>query len=160
MKPTIPTTPSRLSEELEGLLYFAKRNALSVEEIIRILGGRGLPLVICILCVPFLFPVAIPGLSIPFGIAMAVCGFRIALGKGAWLPKFLLRRKISYHALEKMVHTGSEMVHNLPKTVHTGSEMVHNPPKMVHTGSEMVHNLPKTVHTGSETVLTLPKIGS
>ncbi|HEY5744070.1 MAG TPA: exopolysaccharide biosynthesis protein, partial [Terrimicrobiaceae bacterium] len=55
---------------------------------------------------PFLTPVTIPGVSIPFGLAISLCGFRIAFGHKPWLPKFILDRRIPYNVLEKMVHFG------------------------------------------------------
>ena len=62
-----------------------------------------MPSLIVLLCVPFLFPVSIPGLSVPFGVAIALCGLRLGLGLNFWLPDFLLRREISYDLLQKLV---------------------------------------------------------
>ncbi|MEO6848059.1 MAG: exopolysaccharide biosynthesis protein [Chthoniobacterales bacterium] len=123
--------PPRLSEELENLLRSAKGGPLSLNEIILILHGRGLPLIICILCMPFLFPIAIPGLSIPIGIAMALCGFRIALGKAAWLPDFLLRKKISYSTLEKLVRNGCKIYRKIEGMIHPRMFFLQRWPGMV-----------------------------
>lgn len=93
----------RLSEELESLLALAPGRPLSVRRIVEHLHFRGLPALVVLLCVPFLFPMAIPGLSIPFGVAIALCGLRLGIGRGFWMPDFLLRREVSPELLQKLV---------------------------------------------------------
>jgi len=79
---------------------------MSVADIIRHTRGRGLQTIAIILCLPFLSPVAIPGLSIPFGIAIAICGLRIAFRHQPWLPEFIAKRHISFAVLEKTLRFG------------------------------------------------------
>jgi len=93
----------RLSEELESLLALEPGRPLALRRIVEHLHFRGLPALIVLLCVPFLFPVSIPGLSIPFGLAIALCGLRLGVGHGLWMPDFLLRRKVSPELLQKLV---------------------------------------------------------
>ncbi len=93
----------RLSEELEGLLTLAPGQPLTVQQIVEHLHFRGLPALVVLLCVPFLFPMAIPGLSIPFGLAIALCGLRLGIGRGFWMPDFILRREVSAELLRKLV---------------------------------------------------------
>ena len=57
-----------------------------IREMVEILHGRGLQFVVILLCLPFLTPVTIPGISMPFGLAIALCGLRIAFGHKPWLP--------------------------------------------------------------------------
>ena len=63
-----------------------------VREMVSILHGRGLQFVVILLCLPFLAPVSIPGISMPFGLAIALSGLRIAFGHRPWLPEFILNR--------------------------------------------------------------------
>jgi hypothetical protein len=72
---------------------------------------------IVLLCLPFLSPVTIPGISTPFGLAIALCGLRIAFGHKPWLPAMILNRSISYHALEKMVQAGCRIYGKLEKVL-------------------------------------------
>ena len=58
------------------------------------LQGRGFALFILLLSIPFCFPVAIPMLSIPFGIVIMFLGIRIALGRKPKLPDFILNKEI------------------------------------------------------------------
>jgi hypothetical protein len=98
-----PVRVPRLSEELESLLKFSAGRPLTVREIVEHLHFRGLPALVVLLCIPFLFPMAIPGLSIPFGVAIALCGLRLGIGKGFWMPGFLMSREIPADLLQKIV---------------------------------------------------------
>lgn len=107
----------RLSEELEGLLSIAPGEALSLRVIVEHLHFRGLPALLVLLCVPFLFPVAIPGVSIPFGLAIALCGLRLGLGQRLWMPDFILRRKVSPDFLRRLVRGASSFYRRMEKVV-------------------------------------------
>jgi len=70
------------------------------------LKGRGFAVLIVILCLPFLFPVSIPGVSTVFGISIAVFGLRLALNQPPWLPAFLLNREIPAGLLQRLLGYG------------------------------------------------------
>lgn len=105
----------RLSDALKRLLDEAGGRPMQIREMIEILRGRGLQMMIVVLCLPFLSPVTIPGISIPFGLAIALCGLRIGFGHKPWLPAFILDRRISFQSLEKMVHAGCRIYGRLEK---------------------------------------------
>lgn len=107
----------RISDALRRLLREADGRPLMIREMIEILHGRGLQFVVILLCLPFLTPVAVPGISIPFGLAIALCGLRIAFGHRPWLPAFILNRRISYSVLERMVHFGCAIYDKVEKVV-------------------------------------------
>lgn len=99
-------TPRRLSDDLRHLLEVADGKPLPVREILHHTQGRGLQTVAIILCLPFLSPVSVPFLSIPFGATIAILGLRIAFRHGPWLPKSVLAREIPYPALKAMLGFG------------------------------------------------------
>jgi len=107
----------RLSEELESLLALEPGRPLALRRIVEHLHFRGLPVLIVLLCVPFLFPVAIPGLSIPFGLAIALCGLRLGIGHGLWMPEFLLRREVSPELLQRLVGGAVKFYRRVEKLV-------------------------------------------
>ena len=80
----------RISDALRRLLREANGQAMTIREMVNILHGRGLQFIVILLCLPFLAPVSIPGISMPFGLAIALSGLRIAFGHRPWLPKFIL----------------------------------------------------------------------
>jgi hypothetical protein len=107
----------RISDALRRLLSEANGQAMTIREMVRILHGRGLMFIVILLCLPFLAPVSIPGISMPFGLAIALSGLRIAFGHRPWLPAFILNRRISYAVLEMMVHFGCTIYEKVEKVI-------------------------------------------
>lgn len=129
--PDAPPPARLLSEELESLLAVAPGQPMSLRAIVEHLHFRGLPALIVLLCIPFLFPVAIPGLSIPFGIAIALCGLRLGLGQNFWMPEFLLRREISYEMLRKLVGAAAKFYRRVEKLVRPRMHFLQRWPVMI-----------------------------
>jgi hypothetical protein len=107
----------RISDALRRLLAEAQGQAMTIREMVRILHGRGLMFIVILLCLPFLAPVSIPGISMPFGLAIALSGLRIAFGHRPWLPDFILNRRISFPVLERMVHFGCAIYEKVEKVI-------------------------------------------
>lgn len=128
----------RLSEELESLLEVAPGRPMALRTIVEHLHFRGLPALIVLLCVPFLFPVAVPGLSIPFGIAIALCGLRLGLGHNLWMPGFLLRREVSYDLLKKMVGLAASFYRKVEKLVRPRMRFLQRWPGMINLMGFMI----------------------
>ena len=97
---TVPPV-RRLSQDLRAILREANGRAMTVAELEEILQGRGFAMFILLLSAPFIVPA--PGLSVPFGIALMLLGLRIAIGRKALLPAFILRRTLSYRTLARIV---------------------------------------------------------
>lgn len=93
---------STIEEDLLLLQEKGKTASISIEEILHILSRKGQSLVIIFLSLPFCQPLQIPGLSTPFGVAIAFIGVEMAFGKYAWLPKRILAKKISPDTLQKI----------------------------------------------------------
>lgn len=80
-----------------------RRSSLAVREILKILSGKGRALFLLILSLPICQPIHIPGVSVPFGITIAILGLQMTLGKRLWLPKKILAKTISAARLKKIV---------------------------------------------------------
>lgn len=118
MSALIETSPQeRLSDALRRLLLAANGKPMAIRRMVDILQGRGLLMVVVLLCLPFLTPVTIPGISIPFGLAIAFTGVRIAFGRKPWLPRFILDRHVSYNVLERMVHVGCKIYEKVERVI-------------------------------------------
>ena len=61
--------------------------AVTLNDLLRSTEGRGLYLVIILLSLPFIGPVSVPGVSVPFGGVIALLAFRLALGRPPHIPK-------------------------------------------------------------------------
>lgn len=107
----------RLSDALRRLLIVANGKPMAIRRMVDVLQGRGLLMVVVLLCLPFLTPVTIPGISIPFGLAIAFTGIRIAFGHKPWLPRFILDRNVSYTVLERMVHVGCKIYEHVERVI-------------------------------------------
>ncbi len=96
----------------------AKEMPLSIGEILHILAGKGRPILLILLSLPFCQPIQIPGLSVPFGLVIAFFGLRSAFGKRVWLPKKITSKTISKPTLAKMTHTTLIVVRKIQPWIH------------------------------------------
>jgi hypothetical protein len=96
--PPNPSTPApsdrtpRLSDQLTRLEAASQRQeTVHLAEVIALLKGRAYTFLLLLLSVPFVQPIPIPGLSTPFGVAIALVGFGLLIGQTPWLPGWLLK---------------------------------------------------------------------
>jgi len=82
--------PLRLSEEIDRLVAAFAKRPVRLREILEITRGRGYTLLLTLLALPFCTPIPLPGLSTPFGVVIALIGFRLSLREKPWLPERLL----------------------------------------------------------------------
>lgn len=92
--------------------------SISIAQILDILSGKGRPLILMLLALPFCQPIQIPGLSTPFGLIIAFMGLRMALGKGMWLPARLLQKTIATPTLQKITDNVLAVVKRIKPWVH------------------------------------------
>lgn len=93
---------SSLEEDILLLQEKGKNTSLSIGEILNILSRKGPFLIILFLSLPFCLPLQVPGLSTPFGIAIAFIGLKMVFGRYTWLPKRILSITISPNRLKKI----------------------------------------------------------
>ena len=84
---------SRLSAELEALRARTQDQPVTLGDLHRALHARGPALLLILLALPFCV-IAIPGLSMPFGLAISFLGACLALGREPGLPRFLAQRRL------------------------------------------------------------------
>lgn len=87
-------SPRKLSEELADLRARSSERAITLREVIYMLGGRAYMLLVLLLALPFITPIPIPGLSTPFGLAIALIALRLSLGQRPLLPKSFQRKEL------------------------------------------------------------------
>lgn len=93
---------STIEEDILLLQEKGKNSSISIGEILNILSEKGQSLIILFLSLPFCQPLQIPGLSTPFGLAIAFIGLKMAFGKYVWLPKAILAKSVTPNTLQKM----------------------------------------------------------
>jgi hypothetical protein len=84
----------RMSVTLATAQSDVRDPAVTLRELLALLGEQGL-LVFCgVLAAPFLLPVTVPGMSTVLGLPMILIGFAVMVSRVPWLPERLLNRSL------------------------------------------------------------------
>jgi hypothetical protein len=124
------SSQSHLSSDLETLHARMKDRALTLAELKQALKGRGSGMLLILLALPFCF-VAIPGLSIPFGIAICLFGVCLAIGREPWLPRFIMHRRLSTAWSAQLLTGAIKVARRLEKFVRPRLPFLHAGPGML-----------------------------
>jgi hypothetical protein len=106
--PDKPSPPSAeevldpISADLRGLLTRANNGPLSLHDIEQHLKDRGYALLVLFLAAPFPIP-NIPGLSVPFGIAIALIGWAFMVRRRPRLPDRVMKTTLEYSTLNRVI---------------------------------------------------------
>lgn len=112
----VPTSkPRKLSEELAELRLSAGERAITLREVIYTLGGRAYMLLVLLLALPFITPIPLPGLSTPFGLAIALIALRLSLGQRPWLSMKLQRKELPAGFISKLFGVAERVLRFLEK---------------------------------------------
>jgi hypothetical protein len=108
----------RLSAELLAFAGSIRQADVSLGEMIAQLEGRVYTFLLVILSLPFCQPVALPGLSTPFGIVIALLGLRFTFRKKPWLPRKLLALRIPKKVFPVILQGSAKILTLLEKLLH------------------------------------------
>ena len=114
LRPESAIKPRKLSVELGDLRQAAGDRAVTLREVIQVLGGRAYMLLVLLLALPFITPIPLPGLSTPFGLAIGLIAFRLSLGQRPWLPKKLQRKVLPAGFIGKVFGFAEKVLPDLP----------------------------------------------
>jgi hypothetical protein len=93
----------KLSERIRYLTVLAQEKEISLREVEGELAEKGSAALICFLCVPFLFPIPIPGISTMFGAAIIALALKIMVGQEAKLPEKWAQRIVPKDLFSKVL---------------------------------------------------------
>lgn len=110
--------PQRLSEQLQQLAAREERADLTLGDLMNELQGRVYTLLLVILALPMCQPVPLPGLSTPFGVAIALLGLRFAFQQHPWMPKRLLACKLTGSFFPAVMRGGARILGVFEKLLH------------------------------------------
>jgi hypothetical protein len=102
--------PSRFSQELQDLARQFSGRSARLSEILAATQGRGYDLLLVLICLPFLTPILLPGLSTPFGFVVFLIGARLALGRQPWLPRRLMERELPGGFITKLLSVATRVM--------------------------------------------------
>lgn len=123
--------PRKLSEELSELRLRAGERAITLREVIYTLGGRAYMLLVLLLALPFITPIPIPGLSTPFGLAIALIAFRLSLGQRPLLPKKLQRKELPAGFIGKVFKFAEKILRFLEKFLRPRVTVLTDTPRLI-----------------------------
>lgn len=107
--------PRKLSEELAQLHAVTAERAVTLREVIYVLRGRAYLLLVLLLSLPFITPIPLPGLSTPFGLAIALISLRLMLGQRPWLAKNLQRKELPAGFIGRLLSVAARVLRFLEK---------------------------------------------
>ena len=108
----------RLSAQLRELADREEHSELTLGGLMDELQGRVYTLLLLVLALPMCQPVPLPGLSTPFGVAIALLGLRFALSQRPWMPKRLLATKLSGNFFPAVMRGGARVLGIFEKLLH------------------------------------------
>jgi hypothetical protein len=88
---------------LQTILDQLNSHPWTIQKLFEALRGKGYPLLIILLSLPFCQPIQIPGFSTPFGIVLIFIGLRMAFGRHIWWPQWVLKQQISTKVLRIVI---------------------------------------------------------
>lgn len=133
----------KLSEELLLLQERSKTEEITVRTVIVALGARAYSLLLILLALPFITPIPLPGLSTPFGLAIALIALRLTLGQRPWLPKTFQRRVLPAKFFDQLVRFAGRIIAGFEKLLRPRLAILtdYGWQRQVHAGLMMVSGL-------------------
>ena len=107
-----------LEESIFLLQKKTKHKPISIEDLLHLLPKKSQTLILIFLSIPFCQPIQIPGLSIPFGLAIAFLSLRMAFGKQIWLPKKILLKTITTSTIQKITNKALLLITKTRRWIH------------------------------------------
>lgn len=128
----------------------AEEGPITAGVLIDRLATRGHALLAFLLVLPFLQPIPLPGFSTPIGLAIAILGVFMTLGKPPWLPKRWLNRELPPALVTRAVGGGKKLLARVERLVKPRGRWFHGHP-WTHAAAGIVIAI-----SGIELALPLP----
>ncbi len=104
-----------LAQTLNDVADSLPEESISVRYLLSEVGEQGILLLCIIMVLPFMTPLAIPGVSTIFGLIIMLIGVGIILNRLPWLPGFVLDRPIPSKSLAAILRKGSGLVQKIER---------------------------------------------
>lgn len=124
--PNHSPTPAKFSSELRELAVNFSGKPLSLGSILEAVGERGFHVLLVFASLPFLVPIPLPGLSVPFGLVVTLIGVHFAAGLRPWLPQSLLARQLPPGLLGKVIGSAAKIMEALERVLRPRLVWVHD----------------------------------
>ena len=98
------STKEKASDSVSRISKEIPVDGITFKDFLELIGDQGGMLSCIVLVAPFLFPVSIPGSSIPFGLAILLINIGILLERHPLIPKSIMEYKISQNNMLKILN--------------------------------------------------------
>ena len=112
---SIAPSDESIAGKLDAVIAELPSDHVTVAEIRDRIGDEGVLMLSLLLCVIFLVPVSIPGVSTVFGAAILLGGMSRLFRRKLWLPPFVARRQLAADKVKAGLTRGSAWLHRLEK---------------------------------------------
>ncbi len=124
-RPRSPRRSLLLTESLNRILREArgkrgsKGRPITLGLIVDSTAERAFGVLLAFLCLPFLTPIPLPLVSIPFGIALFLLGLQVAVQKTKpWLPAFMLNMRLPLRLTSGLLKFTARIFRPLERFIH------------------------------------------
>ncbi len=114
-----------LSQEFREIAALCGHGEISLKRILEHIRGRGQALLTLFLAGPFLLPIPLPGLSIPFGVLIAIFGISLCTGWQPWLPSSWMTRPIPDDLILRLCQTAIRFLGKLERFIRPRFDWIH-----------------------------------
>jgi len=109
---------SRLLKAIELIEKESDHKSLTMGELVDLLGEMGHGILILLLCLFFLQPIPLPGLSTPIGMIIIISSTLQFLNRKPWIPRRFRERVIPQKALHKIAGIARKIWSRLERWMH------------------------------------------
>lgn len=135
-KDKTPRAELRLSVAMRRILESVSEDKpLTLGLIVEATGERAFGVLMAFICLPFITPIPVPGLSIPFGLALFLLGLQLAIRKDRpWLPERMQRYRLPQKFGKRLIGFVVKVFKPLERVIGPRLLFMRNPVAMVLVG--------------------------
>ncbi|UXR63764.1 exopolysaccharide biosynthesis protein [Bdellovibrio bacteriovorus] len=117
---------SRFISAMDLLQEEASKGDLTLRRVFVLLGEEGHAVLVLFLCLPFMQPIPIPGLSTPLGILISLVAIFLFRQRAPWLPKRFENLKISADVVIKVSEVAEKIWTYVSRVVKERLTLLHD----------------------------------
>jgi hypothetical protein len=127
-----------LGTELDAIARMAEEGPVEFRRIVEEIGLRGHGILAFVLCLPFMQPIPLAGLSTIMGLVISGLGLMLAFNIPPWVPSRIANKKISAELLIKIHEVGHKLLCRVEKFVKPRGQWLRESRPMKWTGAMII----------------------
>jgi hypothetical protein len=131
-------TKERASDSVSRISKEIPSDGITFKDFLELIGEQGGLLSCLVLVAPFLFPVSIPGSSLPFGLAILLINVGIILKRHPLIPRSIMEYKISQNNMLKILNGMSTVLSKFERVTKPRLTVLAGKDNMVYVNSSVM----------------------